>query len=81
MAEKSLTDTKVFERSESDHGDDVDVDRDHEDEDVDVQRSPDRDPETGDHTGQNGIDIICQKDADNTTQLYGVKNYESLGKS
>ena len=78
MAEKSLTDTKVFERSESDHGDDVDRDQD---EDVYVLRSPDRDPETGDHTGQNGIDIICQKDADNTTQLYGVKNYESLGKS
>ena len=77
MAEKSLTDTNVFERSESDHGD---VDRD-QDEDVDVLRSPDRDPETGDHMGQNGIDIICQKDADNTTQLYGVKNYESLGKS
>ena len=78
MAEKSLTDTKVFERSGSDHGDDVDRDQD---QDVDVLRSPDRDPETGDHTGQNGIDIICQKDADNTTQLYGVKNYESLGKS
>ena len=80
MAEKSLTDTKVFERSESDHGDDVDVDTD-QDGDIDVLRSPDRDPETGDHMGQNGIDIICQKDADNTTQLYGVKNYESLGKS
>ena len=41
----------------------------------------DRDPETGGNTGENGIDIICHRSTDNTTQLYGVKNYESLGKS
>jgi len=41
----------------------------------------DRDPETGGNIGENGIDIICHRSTDNTTQLYGVKNYESLGKS
>ena len=66
MAEKSLSDSEVFERSEIDHV----VDRDHE-----------TGGNTGENTGENGIDIICHRSTDNTTQLYGVKNYESLGKS
>ena len=70
MAEKSLSDSEVFERSEINHGDHVDIDRDHE-----------TGGNTGENTGENGIDIICHRSTDNTTQLYGVKNYESLGKS
>lgn len=66
MTEKILPDTEVFERSEIDQDDHVDIDRD---------------PETGGNIGENGIDIICHRSTDNTTQLYGVKNYESLGKS
>jgi len=73
MAEKSLSDTEVFERSEIDHGDHVDIDRDDE--------TGGSTGETGGNTGENGIDIICHRSTDNTTQLYGVKNYESLGKS
>ena len=68
MAEKSLSGTEVFERSEN--GDHVDIDRDHE-----------TGGNTGENTGENGIDIICHRSTENTTQLYGVKNYESLGKS
>ena len=70
MAEKSLSGTEVFERSSTDHGDHVDIDRDNE-----------TGGNSGENTGENGINIICHRSTDNTTQLYGVKNYESLGKS
>ena len=66
MAEGSLSDSDITERSKNDHCETVNIDSDRE---------------TGGNTGENGINIIFHRNTENTTKLYGVKNYESLGKS
>ena len=65
MADRSLPDLKDSERNENCH----------------IENVGEIDPETGDYAKENGINIICHRRTESTTQLYGVKNYESLGKS